>query len=76
MSGGASLAGRVAVVTGAGHGLGRAIAESFTGAGAQVALGRWAEPEDVASAVRYLVFDEARYVTGHTFVVDGGWTVE
>ncbi len=43
---------------------------------AQAPLGRWAEPEDVASAVHYLVSDEARYVTGHTLVVDGGWTAQ
>jgi NAD(P)-dependent dehydrogenase (short-subunit alcohol dehydrogenase family) len=29
--------------------------------------------EDIASAVCYLVSDEAGYVNGHTMVVDGGW---
>jgi len=29
--------------------------------------------EDVASAVCFLASDEARYVTGHSLVVDGGW---
>jgi NAD(P)-dependent dehydrogenase (short-subunit alcohol dehydrogenase family) len=29
-------------------------------------------PEDIAGAVAYLVSPEARYVTGHTLVVDGG----
>jgi 3-oxoacyl-[acyl-carrier protein] reductase len=30
-------------------------------------------PEDVASAVCFLASDEARYITGHSLVVDGGW---
>ena len=29
--------------------------------------------EDIASAVCWLVSDEARYVNGHALVVDGGW---
>jgi NAD(P)-dependent dehydrogenase (short-subunit alcohol dehydrogenase family) len=33
------------------------------------------EPDDVASAVLYLLSDESRYVTGATLVVDGGYTV-
>ena len=32
----------------------------------------WIEAEDVAEAVRYLVSDRARYVTGATFVIDAG----
>jgi 3-oxoacyl-[acyl-carrier protein] reductase len=36
--------------------------------------GRLGEPEDVAAAVRFLVSDAASFVTGHTFVVDGGLT--
>jgi NAD(P)-dependent dehydrogenase (short-subunit alcohol dehydrogenase family) len=31
-------------------------------------------PEDVANAVLFLLSDEARYVTGHTLVVDAGQT--
>jgi len=38
-----------------------------------VPAGRRGTVEDVASAVCYLVSDEASYVTGHTLVVDGGW---
>jgi NAD(P)-dependent dehydrogenase (short-subunit alcohol dehydrogenase family) len=38
-----------------------------------VPIGRRGTVEDVASAVCYLVSDEAGYVTGHTMVVDGGW---
>jgi (+)-trans-carveol dehydrogenase len=33
----------------------------------------WTEPEDIANAVLWLVSDEARYVTGVTLPVDGGW---
>ena len=39
---------------------------------AKIPLGRLGEPEDVASMVAFLASDEASYVTGATFVVDGG----
>ena len=32
----------------------------------------WVEPEDIASAVVFLVSDAARFVTGSEFVVDAG----
>ncbi|MQA05546.1 MAG: SDR family oxidoreductase [Streptosporangiales bacterium] len=38
----------------------------------QIALGRYGEPDDVASMVAYLAGDAARYVTGATLTVDGG----
>jgi 3-oxoacyl-[acyl-carrier protein] reductase len=37
-----------------------------------VPLGRLAEPEEIGWAVRYLVSEEAAYVTGQTLVLDGG----
>lgn len=37
-------------------------------------LGITGYPEDVANAALYLAGDEARYVTGHTLVVDAGQT--
>ena len=37
-------------------------------------LGRLGEVEDVAGIVRYLASDEAAYVTGQVFVIDGGLT--
>ena len=39
-----------------------------------VPLGVPGEPADIANAAVYLASDEARYVTGHVLVVDGGWT--
>ena len=40
----------------------------------QVPLGRMADAADVAAAMRYLVSDASKYVTGHNLVVDGGRT--
>jgi glucose 1-dehydrogenase len=36
--------------------------------------GRVGTGEDVLAAVRYLVAEDAGYITGQTIVVDGGWT--
>lgn len=33
------------------------------------------QPEDIAAACIFLCSDEARYITGQTLVVDGGWLV-
>lgn len=40
-----------------------------------IPLGRGGQPQDVAAAVVYLLSPAAAYVTGHTLVVDGGWSV-
>jgi 2-deoxy-D-gluconate 3-dehydrogenase len=37
-------------------------------------LRRVCEPEEVAYAVLFLVSDAANYITGHTLILDGGWT--
>ena len=37
-----------------------------------IPLGRLGEPEDVAGIVAFLASDEAKYMTGSTFYVDGG----
>ncbi len=39
-----------------------------------IPLGTPGDTEDIAAAVLYLACDDAKYVTGHTLVVDGGWT--
>ncbi len=39
---------------------------------AKIPLGRLGEPEDVSAMVAFLASDEASYVTGATFLVDGG----
>ena len=39
---------------------------------AQIPVGRFGRPEEVAAAVAYLVSGEAAYVNGQTLVVDGG----
>jgi 3-oxoacyl-[acyl-carrier protein] reductase len=39
---------------------------------AQVPLGRMGTPEEVAAAVRFLVSDEAAYITGQVLAVNGG----
>jgi 3-oxoacyl-[acyl-carrier protein] reductase len=41
----------------------------------RIPLGFLGEPEDVANAFLWLASDEARYVTGHTFAVDGGTVI-
>ena len=37
-------------------------------------IGRLGRPEEVASMVRYLASDEAAFITGSLFNIDGGWT--
>jgi NAD(P)-dependent dehydrogenase (short-subunit alcohol dehydrogenase family) len=38
----------------------------------EIPLGRSGTPEDVAAAVAWLASDEARYVTGASYLIDGG----
>jgi 2-deoxy-D-gluconate 3-dehydrogenase len=40
----------------------------------RIPLGRIGKPEDVVGAVVYLASPAAELVTGHTLLVDGGWT--
>ena len=39
-----------------------------------ISLARLGEPEDVAGVVAFLASDDAKYVTGSTYYVDGGLT--
>lgn len=38
------------------------------------ALGRMGRPEEIAAAALYLASDEASFITGSDFVIDGGWS--
>ena len=48
-----------------------AIMETFR---AQIPMGEFGQPEDLAPLAVYLASDAARYVTGATLVIDGGYT--
>jgi 2-keto-3-deoxy-L-fuconate dehydrogenase len=37
-------------------------------------IGRLGQPEEIASMVRYLASDEAAFISGSLFTIDGGWT--
>ena len=40
----------------------------------RIALGRIGQPAEVGAAVVYLASPAAALVTGHTLLIDGGWT--
>jgi acetoacetyl-CoA reductase len=41
---------------------------------ASIPMGRLAKPAEIAAVVAFLASEEAGYITGHTLVIDGGWT--
>ena len=46
-----------------------------TGFIARQAMGRLGTPEEIAAMAVYLGSDETQFITGQTFVIDGGWTL-
>lgn len=52
---------------------GRQVPGLADGLESHIALGRWGQPEEIASVVVFLASDDARYITGQTLVVDGGF---
>ncbi len=42
----------------------------------RIPLGRYGEPEEVATGALYLASDESSFVTGSELVIDGGWTAQ
>jgi len=63
------------IVSGKAERTGRTYDEVYADFASQTALGRFIDEADVAEAVRFLVSDRARNMTGHDIVVDAGWDV-
>jgi len=41
----------------------------------RIPMGRFGEPDDISGAVIFLISDAARFITGQTLLVDGGYTL-
>jgi 3-oxoacyl-[acyl-carrier protein] reductase len=63
------------IVRGKAERTGRSYDDVYAEFASQTALGRFIDEADVAEAVRFLVSDGARNMTGHDIVVDAGWDV-
>jgi len=48
--------------------------KAYEEACATQAVGRMGRPEEIAAAALYLASDEAAFVTGSEFIIDGGWS--
>jgi NAD(P)-dependent dehydrogenase (short-subunit alcohol dehydrogenase family) len=53
---------------------GRSFAEVKTMREGEQALGRWADPAEIAAAIYFMISSEASFVTGADLLVDCGWT--
>lgn len=42
---------------------------------ARIPMGRWAKPSEVASVIRFLLSDDAGYITGAMIPIDRGCSV-
>jgi len=42
----------------------------------KIPVGRFAQPEEIAAAVMYLVSDHSRIITGTNLIIDGGFTIQ
>lgn len=42
---------------------------------AKTPMGRWARPEEIAAPILFLCSPAASFITGHTLVVDGGYSI-
>jgi 3-oxoacyl-[acyl-carrier protein] reductase len=38
-------------------------------------MGRWGESREIADAILFLSSSAATFITGHTLVVDGGYSI-
>ena len=52
-----------------------ALVEGADDAIAATPAGRWAEPEEVAKIAVFLASDDASFIHGSAYTVDGGWTL-
>jgi len=55
------------------HYLGRSLEQQETQWGADVPLGRWGVPEDIANAVAFIASERAGFIVGSNIDVDGGY---